>query len=265
MPTQSSAPNNPVGPWQASRDPRSYPSSRKALLPDKQQDWIYAKAQYEAGLKSVPLIASEIGVGPTAIYARASTERWTKNPEARAQHLAELKIAKDLEEGKKLELEEIRATRVNAEMQARVLVQHRADVGRAREITQRLWEKVQDILDNEPVLEALGDALRDENARGQDRQNDVYRAIIALPGLVDIVKKLSDAQKTQFQLERQAFGIVGALEDPETPTAPSASDSGIAKILGKFDLILKAKSTSGGSAHSPPVLGEVIDVSPVNS
>lgn len=263
MPTQSDVdPSNRVGPWSAPRDPRSYPSARRALLVDHQQDWVYAQAQYEANIKSVPLIAKEIGVGPTAIYARASTHGWTRNLEARAQLDIELRIAAEAETAKAVSVERERATRVNAEMQARVLVTHRHDIGRAREITQRLWEQVQDILDSQPALEALGQALRDENARGQDRENDAYHAVIALPGLVDMVKKLSDAQKTQFQLERQAFGIVGALEDPEVTVPTGVGTSDIDKILGKFDLVLKSKSpgvsgsTSGGSM---PVLGEIID------
>ncbi len=255
MPTQSSAPNNTVGPFAASRDPRSYPSARKALIPDKQQDWVYAKAQYEAGIKSVPLIANEIGVGPTAVYAKASNEGWSRNPEAKAQHLAELKLAHELEEGKKLEIEAQRATRVNAEMQARMLMQHRADIGRARDITQRLWEKIQDILDNEVNLEHLGDMMRDENQRGQDRQNDIYQSVIALPGLVDMVKKLSDAQKTQLQLERQAFGVVGALEDPEVPAATMVGSSEIEKLMDKFNLVLTKKELVTGA-----IMGDVVDI-----
>lgn len=261
MPTQSSAPTDRIGPWSAPRDPRSYPSARKALLPDRQQDWPYAKAQYEAGIKTIQLIAAEIGVGPTAVYARASNEGWTKNPEARAQHIAELRVAADLEEGKKLDIERERATRVNAEMQARMLVQHRADIGRSRDITQRLWEKIQSMMDNEVDLDDLGDIMRSENERGQGRQNDLYRSIIALPGMVDMVKKLSDAMKTQLQLERQAFGVSGVLEDPEVPDAPRAGESEISKILGKFDLVLKAKSGQDGGRA---VLGEVIDVPAVN-
>jgi hypothetical protein len=248
------------GPFMAPRDPKSYPSARKALLPERQQDWEYAKAQYETGTKSVQLIAAEIGVGPTAVYARISNHGWTKNTEARTQHLTALKVAHEIEKEKKLELEEERAVRVNAEMQARTLVTHRADIQRARALTMRLFKELEDLMDNLPDLQDLGELLRSENDRGQDRRNAVYRAVIDMPSRVDAVKKLSEAMKTQIQLERQAHGIVGALEDPETPQAPHVGQSDMDKILGKFNLVLQAKTPVSG-----PTLGEVVDVQPTNS
>lgn len=250
------------GPFSAPRDPKSYPSARKALIPGRQQDWIYARTQYEANIKSVSLIAQEIGVGPTAVYSRASNEGWTKNVEARAQYVAGRQLALEAARDATLELETKKADRVNAEMQARVLVIHRTDVAKARIITMKLFHELETMMENTPELKSLGEILRDEDDRGRDKLNDIYQAIISLPDRVDVNKKLAESLKTLLQLERQAFGIVGALEDPTQPQVAGVGSSEIDKILNKFDLVLTKKSPE--STAQAQVLGEVIDVSPAN-
>jgi len=250
------------GPYSAKPKQRhDYPTSRVALLPEHARDWVYARAQYEAGIKSAKCIADEIGVSTTSFFARSSNEGWTKNPEARTQHLTELKVAQELADNERLLIERDKAERVNAEMQARILVEHRRDVRRARTLTQRLFDELEALMDQEENLDDLGFLLRNENEQGKDRLNDMYRKIIDLPSRADINLKLSSALKNQILLERQAFGIVGALEDPERPvdTAPGQSD--IDKILGKFDLVMKRKSDSTSSSQ---ILGEIVDVSPGN-
>jgi hypothetical protein len=252
------------GPFSAPRDPKSYTTTKKAIIPERQQDWAYARAQYEAGIKTVRLIADEIGVSTPAVYARSGNEGWTRDAAGVAKHAVEVRASIEVAKTEKLEVERVRAERVNAEMQAQILVKHRTDIHRARAITMRLFKELEDVMDSLPDLEHLGELLRSENERGQDKLNDVYRAILALPDRVDVNKKLSEALKVQLQLERQAFGIVGALEDPEAPTAPQVGQSDIDKILGKFDLVIRKKSPPNLNSSSEQVLGEIIDVSPGN-
>lgn len=251
------------GAYQAKRDPKSYPSSKIALIPGRQQDWVYARAQYEAGIKSVALIAKEIGVGTTSVFAHASNEHWVRDREVLAKKEIEIKASLEQEASQRLAVEQVRAERVNAEMQALTLVTHRTDIKRARQITMRLFKELEEMLDNLPALESLGEILRAEDDKGRDKQNDAYRRAISLGDRVDINKKLSEALKVQLQLERQAFGIQGALEDPELSTESKVGASEIDTILGKFDLVMKRKGTvsSGGTSS---ILGEVIDVPTLN-
>lgn len=246
------------GPYTAKPKQRhDYPTSRVALLPQYARDWVYARSQYEAGIKSAKLVSEEIGVSVTSFFARASNEGWTKNPEARTQHLVELKVAQDLKDEARLVIERSKAERVNAEMQARILIEHRRDVRRARTLTQRLFSELEALMDQEENLDALGELLRSEDENGKDRLNSMYRKIIDLPSRVDINLKLSSALKNQVLLERQAFGIVGALEDPERPPDTTPGQSDIDKILGKFDLVMRRKGTADAAVHT---LGEVVDV-----
>lgn len=248
------------GPYAAPRAPRNYPTSKVALLTDHARDWVYARAQYEAGIKAAKLIADEIGVSMTSFFSRASNEGWTKNPEARAQYMTELKVAQDLKDSEKLAIERNRAERVNAEMQARVLIEHRKDVRRARTLTQALMEELEGLMGNEIPLRELGELMRDPDENGKDKLAAMYQKIIDLPSRVDINLKLSSALKNQILLERQAFGINGALEDPEKADVPQAGRSELDTILNKFDLVIKKKGTASPSS-APHILGEIIDVS----
>lgn len=252
------------GPWQAPRKPGTYPSSKIALLPGRQQDWVYARAQYELGIKSVALIAREIGVSTSAVFSHAGNENWVRDREVLAKKEIEVKATLQQEASERLELEKVRAERVNAEMQALTLVNHRADIRRARLITMKLFKELEEMMDNLPALEALGEILRVEDDKGRDKQNDAYMRAISLGDRVDINKKLSEALKVQLQLERQAFGIQGALEDPEVQDAPRVGASEIDKILGKFDLVMKKKGSVSSGGTSSPLLGEVIDVPTLN-
>ena len=249
------------GPWQAKRDPKSWPSSKVALLPERKQDWVYARAQYEAGVKSVAQIAREIGVGPTSVFAHASNEHWVRDREVLAKKEVEIKATLQQEAEERVVVERQRAERVNAEMQATILVTHRADIRRARALTMRLFSELEQMMDELPELSELGELLRSEDDRGRDRLNDAYRKVLSLPDRVDVNKKLSEALKVQLQLERQAFGIQGALEDPEIQLETRVGTSEIDTILSKFDLVMKKKSDSPKSSQ---ILGEVIDVPTLN-
>ena len=242
------------------RSARPNTSSKKALLPDKQQDWEYARAQYEAGIKSVRVIADEIGVTPVTVYARSGNEGWVRNTQALEQKKVEYKIALEAERAQELVIQRDKAERVNAEMQAIVLVKHRTDISRARTITMRLFKELEDMMDNLPELRSLGEIMRNEDDKGKDKLNDAYQKILSLGDRTDITKKLSEALKVQLQLERQAFGIIGALEDPETPQVPQAGKSEIETILGKFDLVLQKKGAAEPSASSPILGDDVTDV-----
>ena len=228
---------------------------------------MYARAQYEAGIKSIALIAKEIGVGPTTVVGRISNEHWTRDRDALAKKEIEVKASLEVAKVEKLEVEKARAERVNAEMQALTLVAHRADIRRARALTMRLFQELEQMMDKLPELANLGELLRSEDDKGRDRLNDAYMKVLSLPDRVDVNKKLSEALKVQLQLERQAFGIQGALEDPEVQLETRVGKSEIDTILDKFDLVMRKKTESSGPNgldSKNQVLGEVIDVPTLN-
>jgi hypothetical protein len=113
-------------------------------------------------------------------------------------------------------------------MQAKVLVEHRSDIKAMRQVQQSLWQELKDM------------------PRDEDTVHD----------RITTFKKLSEASKTVILLERQAFGIQGAIEDPTEPKTDGGltqAESAMTSLLGKFASVL-------GKAQSTPLATEVIDV-----
>jgi len=57
------------------------------------------------------------------------------------------------------------------------------------------------------MLEQLGELLRSEDDKGQDKLNDLYHKVISLPGRAKTMKDLGESLRVLVTLERQAFGL----------------------------------------------------------
>ncbi|MNV92608.1 hypothetical protein D3C71_1872240 [compost metagenome] len=60
------------------------------------------------------------------------------------------------------------------------------------------------------LFRELGDILRSEDDKGQDRRNDVYQKVISSAGRIDSMKKLAETLKNLVGIEREAYGIAEA-------------------------------------------------------
>lgn len=119
-----------------------------------------------------------------------------------------------------------------AEALTTVRLAQRKDIQRTRGITMRLLEELeyQTGADNVFLLEQLGDLLRSEDDKGQDKLNDLYQKIISLPGRAKTMKDLGESLRVLVALERQAFG----LDDKDNATVDALTSllHGIAKTSG---------------------------------
>jgi hypothetical protein len=106
---------------------------------------------------------------------------------------------------------------------------------------------------NLELFEQLGDILRSDDERGQDRRNDIYQKVISSAGRIDGMKKLSDTLKTLIGLEREAYGLVEAQKVEltgknggpiETRRAQEMTDDELAAFL-----------TAGGAGTMDPPQG----------
>jgi len=82
----------------------------------------------------------------------------------------------------------------------------RSDVVKARNIVQKMWDKVSAMDDMEAELHTLGEYLRDPS-ESFDKLNDIYHKVISFPGQVDSIKKLVDSLRNLVLLEREIYGI----------------------------------------------------------
>ncbi len=118
-----------------------------------------------------------------------------------------------------------------AEVIATVRMEHRGDIRRARELTNMLFDELAGECGDVAALEMLGDLMRREDDKGQDKLNDLYHKIISLPSRVKSMKDLSDSLKTLIGLEREAYSIENKAETKEVthnvmlvPTSDSVDD-----------------------------------------
>jgi len=190
----------------------------------KQPDWKEIELDYRAGIKSLRQIASEQNLSDTAIRKRAKKDEWTRDLTKKIQSKAEELVRKAevrAEVRSKNRITEKQTIEENAQAIANKLIEHRKDIPRVRNIVMNLFTELehQSGIENAELLSQLGEIMRDEDEKGQDKRNDLYMKIISLQGRSATAKSLSESLKTLIALERQAFG----LEDKEGDQDPSMS------------------------------------------
>lgn len=84
---------------------------------------------------------------------------------------------------------------------------HWADIRRSRGLTNKLLEELEQLTDHRDLTESLGEMIRSPDAFGNDRLNDLYHKIIALPNRTKIMRELAETLRTLITLERQAYNL----------------------------------------------------------
>lgn len=195
-------------------------------------DWERIEADYRAGVLSVREIAAAQGVSHTAINKRVKAEGWERNLAKRIQEKADALVSKR-EVSSRVSTETAVSDRViveaNAEVIAGIRMTHRQDIARSRRVAMSLLDELEVVTENRALFEELGELLRAEDDRGNDRRNDIYNKVISSAGRVASMKQLADTLKTLVGLEREAYGI-GAELPPDNP-APS----GLGHFYGELD------------------------------
>jgi hypothetical protein len=184
-------------------------------------DWERIEADYRAGLLSVREIAAAQGISHTAIQKRAKAEGWERDLGKRIQAKADALVAKR-EVASQVATEKAATDAViveaNAQVIANIRLAHRTDISRARSLAMNLLGELEIETDNVDLFEQLGDFLRSDDDKGQDKRNEVYRKVISGAARVDSMKKLAETLKTLIGLEREAYGVA---EDAPPPPAAS--------------------------------------------
>ncbi len=153
-------------------------------------DWERVEVHYRAGLLSVREIAEQHGVSHTAINKRAKAHDWERDLKAKIRAAADAKVSRALvaSEFPNGSPTETLRVEVEAEVQARIRLSHRNDIGRFR---------------------AMAMSLAAELDASEDR----------LPVRAKVLKDLTDVNKTLVAMEREAFGLESA-----PPPAPQTFD-----------------------------------------
>lgn len=175
-------------------------------------DWVRIELDYRAGVKSLRQIASEHDISDTAIRKRAKRDEWERDlaPKIQAKADALVRRAQVRAEVRSLQtVAEKELVDANAQAIADVQLSHRKDIARTRSVTMALLSELelQTGAENVALLEQLGDLLRKPNAKGEDKLNDLYHKIIALPSRSKTAMDLSNSLRVLVEMERKAFGM----------------------------------------------------------
>ena len=176
-------------------------------------DWEKIEADYRAGVLSLREIAdANPGVNHVAIARRAKRDGWSRDLSAKIRAKADALVtdqAVTADVTPRRAISEREIIDANAQAIVSVRLSHRKDIQRSRGITMGLLEELeqQTGADNVALLEQMGELMRSEDDKGQDKLNDLYRKIISLPGRAKTMKDLGESLRVLVTLERQAFGL----------------------------------------------------------
>lgn len=207
-------------------------------MTDKQPtDWERIEQLYRAGVLSVREIAASCGVSHTAINKRAKTNGWDRDLKAKIQAKADSLVSK-AEVSTQVSTEALATERgiveANAQVIASIRIAHRTDIGRSRRLANKLLDELEGLTDNRDLFEQLGEMLRNEDDKGQDKRNDLYMKVIDLPSRSKTMKELAETLKNLIALERQAYDV-GAEKpgDDRSQLTEEELDRRIAKLAGQ--------------------------------
>ncbi|WP_277964601.1 hypothetical protein [Pseudomonas sp. RIT-To-2] len=198
-------------------------------------DWERIEHLYRAGLLSVREIAASCGVSHTAIQKKAKAGSWERDLAAKIAAKADALVAKS-EVATQVATETALATErgiveANAQVIANIRISHRRDIARYRALAGKLLDELEGLTDNGNLFDELGNLLRSEDDKGQDKLNDLYHKVIDLPVRTKTLKELGETLKTLIALERQAYDV-GAEQptDDRSKLTEQELDRRIAKL-----------------------------------
>lgn len=187
-------------------------------------DWEAVEREYRAGIRSLKDIGSEFGVSDAGIIKRAKKDGWTRDLSAKIKAKAEALVSAELVSEEVSALTKATERQIvdsNAEMMANVIRSHHKSLGRLDTVIKLLFDRLEAELSGTELFDQLGELMQTPDEKGQDKLNELYRKVIALPSHTDTAKKLAETLKTKIELERKVFKI----EDQPADSSDSIADA----------------------------------------
>lgn len=199
-------------------------------------DWERVEQHYRAGLLSVREIASTCSVSHVAIHKRAKREGWVRDLQAKIKAKADSLVNSELvntEVNKEALVTERNIVEANAQVIANIRIAHRTDIGRYRNLANKLLEELEGLTDNRDLFDQLGELMLKPDDNGLDKLNDLYRKVIELPSRTKVMKELGETLKNLIALERQAYNVdAEPPQDDRSKLTEDELDRRIAKLSG---------------------------------
>jgi hypothetical protein len=195
---------------------------------DKQPvDWERIDQLFRAGVLSLREIAAACpGSNHVAIARRAKKEGWVQDLTAKIKAKANDLVTRQAvtaDVTAERAVTDRALIEINAQVIANVRMAHRGDISRSRSVANKLLDELEGLTDNRDLFEQLGELLRSEDDKGQDKRNDLYMRVIDLPARTKTMKDLADTLKNLIALERQAYDL-GNKPEGEGGDKPESTD-----------------------------------------
>jgi hypothetical protein len=195
---------------------------------DKQPvDWERIEQLFRAGVLSLREIAAACpGSNHVAIARRAKKEGWVQDLTAKIKAKANDLVTRQAvtaDVTAERAVTDRALIEINAQVIANVRMAHRGDISRSRSVANKLLDELEGLTDNRDLFEQLGELLRSEDDKGQDKRNDLYMRVIDLPARTKTMKDLADTLKNLIALERQAYDL-GNKPEGEGGDKPESTD-----------------------------------------
>lgn len=212
-------------------------------------DYTKMEADWRAGLLSPRQIAAKytdatgVKVSHAAVIKHFNKAAIERDLAAQIREKAKAKVTEAAVTGKvtpERTVTDSQIVEANATLQANALLDHRKDIKRHRMLALKLLEEIESETGDTELFERLGEIMRSEDDKGQDKRNDLYMKVISTPSRIDSMKKLSETLKNLISLERQALGLDDA--DPDGGDAGKLTDDQVSARINS--LLNKARSAA---------------------
>lgn len=190
----------------------------------KKIDWDAMSQDWRGGFKSVLQLSTEYGVSRAAIIKHWAKEGIERDLSVKIRAEAESKVTRDAVTREVTPEEKVSERQIvdsNAEMMANVIRSHHKSLGRLDTVIKLLFDRLEAELSGTELFDQLGELMLAPDEKGQDKLNELYRKVIALPSHTDTAKKLAETLKTKIELERKVFKI----EDQPADSSDSIADA----------------------------------------
>lgn len=179
----------------------------------KKADWKAIELDYRAGIKTLRAIADQHSISNVAIVKRAKRDGWERDLSAKIRAKAEALVSKSVVSSPVSKESENAVVQANAEVSATVILSHRRDVNRARELVSKLFDELGAKTMHPDELESLVDWVSAADADDDKAKAQILKALEKSCNLgerADIAKKLVDALVKLVAAERTIYGIAEA-------------------------------------------------------
>lgn len=181
----------------------------------KTADWELIEKHYRAGIMSLREVATAGGVTEGAIRKRAKRDMWSRDLKAKIKQRAEELVRKEVVRKPSTQLTPVTEKQViedNAEVQYRVRMGHRTDIGRSRKMFSSLMSELESMTDDKVLFDSLGklmakQAANDINPVEAMALKGLYQKVMSLPNRAATAKQIVEILEKTVKMEREAFGI----------------------------------------------------------